>query len=233
MQTMKLEAKERDVKAKESAEYKSKNIPAVMYGNDVESKPLWVNLAQFERVFAEAGTNVVVELELEEQKPVNVLIYDFQTDPLTDKFIHADFYVVNMKETVEAEIPLVFVGVAPAVKELGGTLVKNNDSLVVRALPADLPREITVDISKLATFDDSITVADLVDNDKIEVVLDDTAVIASVIAPRSEEEMAALDEDVDADVSKVEGALDKEETEEGEDAQGEATEKEATAEKTE
>jgi len=232
MQTMKLEAKERDVKAKESAEYKSKNIPAVMYGNDVESKSLWINLAQFEKVFADAGTNVVVELELEGQKPVNVLIYDFQTDPLTDKFIHADFYVVNMKESVEAEIPLVFVGVAPAVKELGGTLVKNNDSLFVRALPADLPREITVDISKLATFDDSITVADLVDNDKVEVVLDDTAVIASVIAPRSEEEMAALDEDVDADVSKVEGALDKEETEESGDTGNESTEKES-AEKTE
>lgn len=184
-------------------------IPAVVYGDKVSTRNVWVDALAFERLFATAGTNTILSLTVDNKTPLNVLIYEYQTDPITNRFSHVDFYAVNMKEEVETEVPLMFVGVAPAVKELGGTLVRTIDDVTVRALPTDLPREITVDLSCLKTFDDRITVGDLPISDKVEVLAEKDTVVAMVDEPRSEEELAALDEAVDADVSKVEDAVEK------------------------
>jgi large subunit ribosomal protein L25 len=208
-----LEAKKRDVKGKKARVQAGANIPAVIYGNGVKSEILWVDANSFEKMFVDAGTNTVIELTVDGGKAVNVLVYDYQLGAVSDEFTHIDFYAVNMKEKVEAEIPLVFVGVSPAVKELGGTLVKNNDFLVVKALPADLPHEIEIDLTTLVTFDDQIAVNDVPVNEKVEIHLDGSATIASVVAPRSEEEMAELDSEVDADVSNIEGVADKDDDE--------------------
>lgn len=194
-------------------------VPAVLYGNNVSTQNVWVDELVLKRTFAEAGTNMIVSLAVGSGAPVNVLIYDYQMDPLTNHFAHVDFYAVNMKEDVEANIPLEFTGIAPAVKELGGILVKTLDELPVRALPSDLPRDIVVDLQLLKTFDDRITVGDLSISDKVEVLVEADTVVVMVDEPRTEEELAALDEAVDADVSKVEGVADK------------APEEEATAEK--
>jgi len=226
MEKITFEAQKREKTGRAMRAVAGVRIPAVIYGNDVKTENLWVNATTFGKLFATAGTNTVVSLVVDGAKPVNVLVYDYQTDPITDDFTHIDFYAVNMKEEVEAEIPLVFIGVAAAVKELGGTLIKNNDTLVVKALPADLPHEIEVDITKLATFEDGITVGDVTVSDKVTIVLEDEATIASVAAPRTEEEMAELDSEVDADVSKIEGVADVEEGEDGEEGgEGEAEEK--------
>ena len=214
METITLEVQKRDETGKSMRSAAGARVPATIYGNDIEVGKLWIDAVTLAKTFAVAGTNIVISLVVDGGKPVNVLIYDFQRDSVSDDFIHIDFYAVNMKEEVEAEIPLVFIGEAAAVKELGGTLIKNNDTLVVRALPADLPREIEVDISKLATFEDGITVADVIISDKVKISLEAEATIASVAAPRTEEEMAELDSEVDADVSKIEGVADVEDGEE-------------------
>ncbi len=225
MEKITLNAKKRDVTGKKMRAQADKKIPAVVYGNDVKPQNLWIDTAECAKAFDEAGANIIVSLAIDGGKPINVLFYDVQEDPVTDEFMHIDFYAVNMKEEVEAEIPLEFVGESAAVKELGGTLVKNNDSLVVRALPADLPREITVDLSKLKTFDDRITVEDVNVEKGVTIILDDDAIIASVLEPRSDEELAELDSDVDVDVSQVEGAVEESDEETAEGANEEKTEK--------
>ncbi|MEN8252323.1 MAG: 50S ribosomal protein L25 [Patescibacteria group bacterium] len=226
METIVLKAKKRDVIGKKvRAEADAdKKIPAVMYGNDIDTESLWVDATEFKKIFENAGTNKVISLEASAGKKVNVLVYDYQLDAVSDEFMHIDFYAVNMKEEVEAEVPLVFIGASAAVKELGGTLIKNNDTLFVKALPGDLPSEIEIDLTPLATFEDNISVGDITVSDKVEIMLDETATIASVQEPRSEEEMAELDSEVDADVSGIEGVADKEEGEEGEDEDGEKKE---------
>ena len=108
----------------------------------------------------EAGRSVLIDLEIDGEKR-KVLIHDFQKHPLTNRFIHIDFYQVKMDEEIEANVEIVFVGEAPAVKELGGVLLKTMDEVLVRCLPADLPKEIKVDLSTLKTFDDRIFVKDL------------------------------------------------------------------------
>lgn len=188
-------------------------IPAVMYGNKIAAENVAVNYIDFKRVYDKAGESALVEIELEGKKH-NVLIHDIQLAPMSGKVTHIDFFQVNMKEEVETEIPLEFVGEAPAVKALGGVLVKTMDEISVKCLPADLPEKYEIDISSLATFDDVISVKDLKISDKVEILLDPETVIATVSAPRSEESLSELDAKVEEDVSKVAGVVKEEKVEE-------------------
>ncbi|EKD58264.1 MAG: hypothetical protein ACD_56C00161G0001 [uncultured bacterium] len=181
-------------------------IPAVMYGNKIAAQNLAVSYIDFKRVYAKAGESALIELEIEKKK-INVLIHDIQLAPMSGKVTHIDFFQVNMKEEVETEIPLEFVGESAAVKALGGVLVKNIDEISVKCLPADLPEKYEIDISSLGTFDDVITVKDLKISDKVEILMDLETVIALVSAPRSEESLAELDNKVEEDVTKVAGVV--------------------------
>lgn len=213
MEKITLKVQKREETGRKMRAVAMERIPAVVYGSESPVENLWVETLDFSRAFSEAGTNTVVSLVIDGAKALNVLVYDYQNDPVSNKFTHIDFYVVDMTVEVEAEIPLSFVGIAAAVKELGGTLIKNSDTLEVRALPGDLPHEIEIDLTTLATFDDVILVSDIKVNNNIVVIPAGETVIASVAQPRSEEEMAALDAEVDADVSKIEGVADKDDDE--------------------
>lgn len=204
-------------------------IPAVMYGHKIASQNLALNYLEFQKVFQKAGENTVIELEIEGSGKVNVLVHEIQTDPISGKITHADLFQVRMDEKIETKIPLEFVGESPAVKALGGVLVKNMDEVEVSCLPADLPSTIQVDISKIENFDDHIKVKDLKVSEKVEILSDLENVIALVERPRTEEELAALNEKVEADVTKVEGVVKEAPVAEAEgDAKGEAKKEEKT-----
>jgi large subunit ribosomal protein L25 len=211
MKKITLKAKLREKKdGKKIAE--KKQIPAILYGRGLKNKMLWVDYLDFSRIYGEVGESTLVELSVDgDGQDHRVLIYDVQQDPVTDEFSHADFYQVKMDEEIETEVELEFVGEAPAVKELGGVLVKNMDTIEVKCLPGDLPGDIIVDISKLKTFDDHIYVKDLPISDKVKIDVDPETVVALVSEPRSDEELSQLDEKVEADIDQVEGIKEKEE----------------------
>lgn len=188
-------------------------IPAVLYGQKKENKSLWLEELAFGKVFEKAGENTVVVLDLEGGAKDNVLICDYQIDPLSGKFRHVDFLRINMKEDVETNVPLVFVGEAPAVKEKGGILIKVLDEVEVKCLPGNIPQEFEVDLTKLVNFEDVIAISDLAIPEGVEILDDPETVIASVSEPRSEEELAELNEKVEEDVSKVSEVKEKTEEE--------------------
>ncbi|HOW60877.1 MAG TPA: 50S ribosomal protein L25 [Candidatus Moranbacteria bacterium] len=202
-----LKAKIREITGKKVKKLREESlIPAVLYGHETKPQNILVNYLDFGRVYEKAGENALVELEIGGKK-TNVLVHDTQKDPMSGNFSHVDFFQVNMKEEVETEIPLEFIGESPAVKELGGILVKSLDEITVKCLPADLPEKYEVDISKLITFDDVIAVKDLKVSDKIEILIDNETIIASVQEPRTLEELESLEAKVEEDVSKVEGVV--------------------------
>lgn len=202
-----LKADIRDIVGKKVAKMRKENkVPAVMYGNKIAAQNLWVNNLDFTRVHNKAGESALIELEVGGKK-LNVLIHELQHDHRTGKVSHVDFFQVNMKEEVETEIPLEFVGESAAVKALGGVLIKNMDAVSVKCLPANLPEKFVIDLSKLATFEDHITVADLKLSDVVEILLEDDTVIALVAAPRTEAEMDDLNQKVEEDVTKVAGVV--------------------------
>lgn len=211
MKSVNLKAELRDLE-KENVNAKRKDglIPVVLYGQGKENKNVWVKNLEFGKVFQEAGENTVVSLAIGEgAEKENVLIYDYQIDSLSGRFIHVDLLRVNMKEEIETKIPLTFVGESPAVKESGGTLVKSLDDVEVKCLPGNMPHDFTVDLTTLVTFEDRITIGDLKIPADVEILDNLETIIASVSVPRSEEELAELNEKVEEDVSQVAGVKEK------------------------
>ena len=111
-------------------------LPAVLYGEGVASQPVSVSYADFDKVYRQAGESALLKLNLD-GKPFNVLIYDKKKDPLSGKFIHADFYAVRMDKEIKAKIPLRFMGESSAVKNEGGILVKVLQEVEVESLPQE------------------------------------------------------------------------------------------------
>ncbi len=181
---------------------KSGLIPAVVYGHGIKSESIYVPAKEFEKAYKAAGESTIVGLELAGKKR-NTLIHDVSRDPLSDQILHIDFYQVRMDEKLKAKVPLVFVGESLAVKAEGGVLVKNIQEVEVEALPQDLPRQIEVDISALANFDDHIYLKDLSLPGSAHITAEANEIVASVIPPRSEEELAALEQKVEAKVEEV------------------------------
>ena len=92
-----------------------------------------------------------------------------------------------------------------AVKDLGGTLIKNISEIEVKALPQNIPHEIKVSIEGLKTFEDSIQIKDLILPKDIKISANPEETIASVSAPTNvEEELAKELEEKVEDVEKVE-----------------------------
>lgn len=165
-------------------------VPGVVYGRGFDPLSLQVNAKDFEKAYKEAGQSTLVYLDLD-GKNYPTIIQDVTLDPVSDRFLHADFYKVSLDEKITAYVPVVLVGESPAVKDLQGILVKNINELEVEAFPQDLPHQIDVDISLLKNFHDHITVGDLKISDKVELKANPADSIVLVQEPRSEEELKA------------------------------------------
>lgn len=206
MDKAKLKAKGRLEKGKKVNKGRREGlIPAVVYGKGIKAQNIWIDALAFRKMLKKSGESTIIDLEIDEKNGRNVIIQEVQRDPVSYKIIHLDFFQVRMDEEIETEVELVFIGESPAVKELGGVLVRNMDKIEVRCLPADLPSNIEVDISSLKTFEDQIAIKDLKIGKGVEIKIEPETVVAVVAPPRSEEELKELEEKVEEDVTKVEG----------------------------
>ena len=178
-------------------------IPAVVYGKNFENIAVSIPKIAFDRIFKEAGTSNLIEMEVGDDK-FKTLIHDYQSDSLTGAVTHVDFLKINMKEKIHAEIPLTFTGDSTAVINLEGSLITPVDHIEIECLPADLPSEISVDISILDDFEKNIKVSDLNIPSGVEVLTDPEEIVVFVQAPRSEEELAELEEAVEENVEGIE-----------------------------
>ncbi len=203
MDTVVLQAKVRDLNLSPKALRDQGWTPAELYGQGKDNVHLLVKAAEFEKVLRVAGESTIVSLEIEGQGSKSVLIQDVQHNLLKRNPDHADFFEVNMQEVLTATVQLEFVGEPVTVKALGGTLVKVISEVEVECLPKDLPHQIEVNTENLKTFDDQITVKDLVLPEGVKLSLDPDEVVAKVQPPRDVE--AELAGPVEEDVTKVEG----------------------------
>jgi large subunit ribosomal protein L25 len=163
-------------------------VPAVLYGAKTDNRVLKVKKRDFEHVFAEVGETHLVDLVIDGNDNARVIIKDIQRDPNKSSIIHVDFYQVDMKKKIEVQVPLHFINEAPAIRELGGTLVKNIDILDIKCLPGDLIDKIDIDISVLKTFEDEIKVSDIKLPADIEIMNDPREMIVQVMPVQEEKE---------------------------------------------
>jgi len=214
MEVLSLEANARKVHGKKVKTLRTAGVvPAVVYGHGVGTRSIQLDGKAFGKVYAKTGASSLVDLTVDGEAPVKVLVHEVQHDPLRDEVTHVDFRQVNMKEKLDTDIVLKFVGEAPAIKTLGGILVRNMDAVSVRCLPGDLVHEIEVDLTGLKNFDDAIRVSDLKVPAGIEVMANPEDMIVIVTEPISEEELAALDTKVAVDVTQVKSVIDEKKAE--------------------
>ncbi|MBI4835941.1 MAG: 50S ribosomal protein L25 [Candidatus Abawacabacteria bacterium] len=181
-----LAANKRDVIGKKVKDLRAKGIiPGVVYGHGNPTDHIELNAKEFTKVFKEAGSNTIVDLTVD-GKAVKTIIYEVTFDPTSEAPRHVDFYRVKMNEKLTTTVPLNFVGESAAVRTLSAIIVHNKDELEITCLPADLPHEIQVDISKLAEINDMIHVSDLTIPANVEVSEDPETVIAQAILPKEE-----------------------------------------------
>ena len=195
-------------------------VPGVVYGKGEGSTNVQVDAKTFETLYRAAGRTSVVKFRLPgASRATSGFIKSVQRHPLTRQAIHVDYYLVNLKVEMEVDVPLVFVGEAPAVEQSGGTLLHNLSSVHVKALPNDIPHEITVDVSTLTSLDVAIHVADLnLNRDLVHVLTDGETLVATVVPPRvevEEEPVAA-----EGEVLEGEGAAESEESADDSGAEG-------------
>ncbi|CAM4249249.1 ribosomal 5S rRNA E-loop binding protein Ctc/L25/TL5 [Lederbergia lenta] len=164
---------------------KQGNVPAIVYGYNVENTPISVESKSFLKVMREVGRNGVISLDLEGKK-LNVILHEYQEDSLRREVTHADFLAVDMMVEIDANVLIELSNDAPGVKS-GGVLQHILHELSITAKPDDIPEEIKVDISGLE-IGDSITVGDIRGNYSVVINHEDEESIASVQPPREEEE---------------------------------------------
>ena len=201
MSNLSLDAKKRVKKTKLDAA----DLPAVVYGRGMEATGVSINTIEFKKLFSEAGESTIFNLSVDGEDH-DVLVHDFQRDPVSYEVSHVDFYAIEKGQTITVSVPLEFVGEAPVKDAEDAQLVYVLHELEVKCQPKDLPGEIEVDISSVAKLGDAIHISDLNLPEGVESVLDADETVVSTSAVREEEEVEEEEsEEIDFSEIAVEG----------------------------
>ena len=172
-------------------------VPAVVYGQGIDPIPIEVDRREFvTALHTDAGMNVLLNIEVDGSS-TTALTRELQTDPVRGTLLHADFVKIDLKQEVEVEVPVHLVGESPGAKE-GGVLENPLFTLHVRCLPTNVPEAIEADISGL-NIGDALRVAELGEFPDFQILNDPDAVVASVAAPITEEQLEAMVAEVGAE----------------------------------
>lgn len=175
-------------------------LKAVYYGAKVAPEAVFVGAIDFEKLYREVGKSSVLTLEGEGKK-LQAMVQEIAYDPVRYEPNHIDFYIVEKGVKIDTEVPLSFIGVAEAVKTLGGQLVKVLHELHIEAEANNLPHTIEVDISALTNLDSVIKVKDIILPKGVSLYrVEEEAIVASV-AQAVEEDLSTPTE---VDISSVE-----------------------------
>jgi len=166
-------------------------IPAAVYGEGQDSVAVAVDAKQIANILrSDTGHNTIFKLALagSDGEPANVIIKDWQVDPVRGRLLHADLMRLSMTTATQVRVSIEPTGEPAGVKLQGGILDLHLREVELECLPADIPERLSVDVSGL-NIGDHVIVADLIyDREKIRVLTDQNQVIASVLAPRMIEE---------------------------------------------
>ncbi|OIP24263.1 hypothetical protein AUK11_03660 [bacterium CG2_30_37_16] len=194
-----LKAAVREEKGKARALRRQGLVPAVIYGKGAKTINITIDGHDFSKVYKKSGHTGIIQVKVSD-KTKNVLVHELDHDGVSNHVMHVDFYAVKMNEKITAFVPLNFVGESPAVEELDGTLIRQKDEVEVEAFPAELPNHIDVDLSMLVDFESVLHVKNLAVSAEVKILTDPEEPIAMIEPPRSDDELAGLEEPVEEEV---------------------------------
>ena len=214
MDVQSLGLSQRTVTGKKVKQLRKQGIlPVHMYGSGIESQSLQGSAGELRRVLPRVGTNIPVSVQVEGSDDENIcFVREVQRHPVTEDLLHVDFIRVDVTQTISAEVPITLVGSAPATQQ-GGTLLQPLTSLLVEALPMDIPASVEADVSDLDDFEKSIVVSNISVGPNVTVLTDSDEFVARVTPPRVETEdtFDISDEEFDEEAADEEEGAEEEE----------------------
>ena len=213
MEKVELEAKLRGKTGRASSRVfrREGKIPAVVYGKEIKSFSVLIDLKMFSKTISgDAGFNVLIDLKMSDHgkaKSQLVLTQEIQRNPLTGEIIHVDFHKIILTEKIKANVPVELIGGTPiGVKEDGGILIHGLREVEVKCLPTEIPEKFELNVSEFK-IGDTYHVSDLTVDKEVEVLTLSTEMLANVAPPAKEEELAPAPELAAAEVPSEKGAV--------------------------
>ena len=195
-------------------------IPAVLYGPKTEPILLSIDSREFEQIAKKSTIgSVLLNLQIQNGDSTSrpAMVKELQTHPVTHRFLHVDFYEIDMQRKIKVMVPVVVRGKAKGVED-GGLLQIVRREIEVLCLPTEIPEAFEVDVSDL-DIGDAIHLEDIQTVGNIEIVEETNVTVVTVLAPKVE-------------VEAVEELVEGEEALEAEGEAEEAPAEDTSAEKT-
>jgi large subunit ribosomal protein L25 len=190
-------------------------IPGVIYGHGRDAEPVAIDTASLHKMLLGiSAATTIVDVAIDGRAPVRALIREIQRDSLRPaEIIHLDLYEVRGDEEITLEVPIHLTGIPDGVRNFGGVLDHVLRELEIEVLPSDIPEYVELDVTNLA-IGHSMFVRDL-KVEKAKVLNDPDTPICTVVAPRTEEAPAPVEEAVTAEPELIRKpkAEDEDETE--------------------
>ena len=167
----------------------SGHIPAVVYGGPAkESIPVSVDPKELLQIlYSDSGVNTLIDLELAGGDSSQVLVKDFQLDPVSSELLHVDFYRLAMDKAITVMVPVTLTGEAIGVKQQGGLLDFVNREIQVECMPTEIPENVKVDVQEL-NIGDGVRVRDVVEGVIWKPISELDTLLVHVTPPKVEEE---------------------------------------------
>jgi large subunit ribosomal protein L25 len=163
-------------------------VPAVLYGRGIGSRPLAVDRQALMGLLARGGSHHVIRLDIEGQS-WPAIVKELQWHPADGSLLHVDFHAVALDEVVHADVPVRVVGEAE-VRRRGGVIDQERHAVRVACLPSQLPEALTVDVSGLPVGA-TVTVGAIAYPEGVRPLDPPGELVLSVVAPRAAELPAA------------------------------------------
>jgi large subunit ribosomal protein L25 len=187
---MQLTASPREAQGKASRKLRPLGkVPAVVYGQGKPALSVAIDAHELDRLLAHAGRSQLLDLVIDgdgakKAETKKVLIKEVQMSPRRHTPVHVDFHAVSLREKVQVEVPLSFVGESPAVKAGLGDLIPIVHALTVECLPTNIPDAIQVSIEALEEADQTLRIGDLKMAQGVVVIGDPEEAVVRIAPPR-------------------------------------------------
>jgi large subunit ribosomal protein L25 len=192
-----LDAQKREILGKKVKGLRKQGlIPATVYGKGVEPVSVQLEERGFNTLYRKVGKTALIDLNIPGLSKLSVFVQTVQRHPITRVIIHADLKAVDVNKPVQIEVPITVTGESPLVARGDAMLNHVINTVLIEALPGNLPQHIDVDINGLDQLDKTITVADLPTGGGYKVLNDATEVLLSLSQTR-----VSADEEPVAEVS--------------------------------
>ena len=179
-------------------------VPASICGKGIQSETFQLDAKTFDAVYRRVGRSALIDLQLPSGTQ-SAFVRQVQRHPVSQQYLHVDFRIVDLRIEMTADVPIVAVGENPLIERGDGILMLGHSTVHVKGLPADLPQQVEIDISRIKDFTTSLHVRDLELGDKVQVLSPEDDMVATISQSRMAAEEEAIAEEEQAGEPELAG----------------------------